>query len=82
MCFGASDQLLLLGPSRLLVALGRQSWGRMRGSDDDAPPPRGSSASIAERIARGIVPKWTNVNAANRTMEFENALLGMGGGGL
>ena len=45
----------------------------MRGSDDDAPTPRGSSASIAERIARGIVPKWTNVSAAN-TMEYENAL--------
>ena len=59
--------------SRLLVALGRQSWGGMRGSDDDAPTPRGSSASIAERIARGIVPKWTNVSAAN-TMEYENAL--------
>ena len=28
---------------------------------------------MAERIARGIVPKWTNVSAAN-TMEYENAL--------
>ena len=33
----------------------------------------GRSACLAERMAREIIPKWTNASAAN-TMEYENAL--------
>ena len=32
-----------------------------------------SGATVAERMARGIVPKWSNVSAAN-TMMYESSL--------
>ena len=38
-----------------------------------ASPRGGEDRSVAERMAREIVPKWTNASAAN-TMEYENAL--------
>ena len=36
-------------------------------------PREGEGRSVAERMAREIIPKWTNASAAN-TMEYENAL--------
>ena len=38
-----------------------------------ASPREGEGRSVAERMAREIIPKWTNASAAN-TMEYENAL--------
>ena len=38
-----------------------------------ASPRGGEGRSVAERMAREIIPKWTNASAAN-TMEYENAL--------
>ena len=38
-----------------------------------ASPRGGEGRSVAERMAREIIPQWTNASAAN-TMEYENAL--------
>ena len=38
-----------------------------------ASPRGGEGRSTAERMAREIIPQWTNASAAN-TMEYENAL--------
>ena len=39
-----------------------------------ASPREGEGRSVAERMAREIIPKWTNASAANTSMEYENAL--------
>ena len=40
-----------------------------------ASPREGEGRSVAERMAREIIPKWTNASAAN-TMEYEKQCLG------